>query len=126
MFLSFSGEEMTVNVFGESKASELQIVKLAYFKSFIGCFLIVVIGLCVSYTINTYYPLDERMIGLVQAFSVVPGSATLFGAQTWNIQAWSATSPAEVLNQKLFRCFSAIGLFVAVVAFSLFPPAAPA
>lgn len=42
--------------------------------------------------------------------------------QGWNIQTWCGTPPAEILNIKLFRVFSIIGLLFAVIAFSLHSP----
>lgn len=96
-------------------------IKRAYFNGFVGSIGVVMLGLSISYFLNQYFPLNSITILLIQAFSIVPGSAALFGVQGWNIQTWSGTTPPEILNQKLFRILSIIGLFLAVAAFSLSP-----
>jgi hypothetical protein len=112
---------MTFDILEKKHIDKIQIIKMAYFKGFVGSIVVVMLGLAVSYMLNYYYPLNTTTIGLLQAFSVVPGSAALFGVQGWNIQTWSGTTPPEVLNQNLFRSLSTIGLFLAIVAFSLNP-----
>lgn len=110
---------MTAEVLKNEQIDKVKLVKTAYTKSFIGSFVVVLIGLITSMIINKYSPLTPMTINLLQAFSIVPGSAALFGMQGWNIQTWCGTTPAEILNQKIFRFLSIIGLFFAVVAFSL-------
>jgi hypothetical protein len=110
---------MTSEVLKNEQVDKVKLVKAAYIKSFIGSVVVVLIGLVTSMIINRYFPFTPIIINLLQAFSIVPGSAALFGAQGWNIQTWSGRIPAESLNQKIFRFLSIIGLFFAVVAFSL-------
>jgi hypothetical protein len=93
--------------------------KKAYMTGFFISMFVVLLGLITSSLINRFYPLEDTVINLLQAFSVVPGSAALFGVQGWEIQTWSGRTPAELLNQKLFNRFSLIGLFFPIVAFSL-------
>jgi hypothetical protein len=110
---------MTAEVLNNEQVDKVKLVKTVYTKSFIGSFVVVLIGLITSLIVNKYFPLAPLTINLLQAFSIVPGSAALFGMQGWNIQTWCGTTPAEILNQKIFRFLSIIGLFFAVVAFSL-------
>lgn len=116
---------MTSEVLENDQIDKVELVKNAYIKSFIGSFVVVLIGLVTSMMINLYFPLNHITINLLQAFSIVPGSAALFGMQGWNIQTWDGTTPAEMLNQKIFRLLSIIGLLFAVVAFSLSPYSTP-
>ena len=113
---------MTSEVLEKELIDKIKYVKKAYAKSFVGSIAIVMSGIFISAMINKYYPLTTDSIELLQAFSVVPGSVALFGVQGWNIQTWCGTTPAEILNVKLFRIFSIIGLLFAVVAFSLHSP----
>lgn len=110
---------MTSEFLKNEQVDKVKLVKIAYIKSFIGSALVVLIGLITSMIINRYFPFTPITINLLQAFSIVPGSAALFGMQGWNIQTWCGTTPAEIPNQKIFRFLSIIGLFFAVVAFSL-------
>ncbi len=110
---------MTSEVLEKELTDKVKYVKTAYAKSFVGSFVVVMSGGFISTMVNEYYPLTATTIDLLQAFSVVPGSVALFGVQGWNIQTWCGTTPAEILNIKLFRFFSIIGLLFAVVAFSL-------
>ena len=110
---------MTIAVQEERQINYLTLVKKSYLTGFLGSIGVVLLALLVSLLINKYYPLEESTIILLQAFSVVPGSATLFAVQGWDIQTWGGHSPAEHLNQKLFNRFSLAGLFLPVVAFSL-------
>ncbi|WP_068471486.1 hypothetical protein [Candidatus Protochlamydia phocaeensis] len=110
---------MTSEILKNEQIDQVKLVKTAYIKSIIGSFVVVFVGLITSTIINQYFPLTPITINLLQAFSIVPGSAALFGVQGWNIQTWCGTTPAEILNQKIFRFLSIIGLFFAVVAFSL-------
>lgn len=110
---------MTSEALKNEQVDKVKLVKTAYIKSIIGSFVVVLVGLITSTIINQYFPLTPITINLLQAFSIVPGSAALFGMQGWNIQTWCGTTPAEILNQKIFRFLSIIGLFFAVVAFSL-------
>lgn len=113
---------MTSEVLEKELIDKIKYVKKTYAKSFVGSIAIVMSGIFISTMINKYYPLTTDSIELLQAFSVVPGSVALFGVQGWNIQTWCGTTPAEILNVKLFRVFSIIGLLFAVVAFSLHSP----
>ena len=110
---------MTSEALKNEQVDKVKLVKTAYIKSIIGSFVVVLVGLITSTIINQYFPFTPMTINLLQAFSIVPGSAALFGVQGWNIQTWCGTTPAEMLNQKIFRFLSIIGLFFAVVAFSL-------
>ena len=116
---------MTSQILNIQEIDKIKIVKKEYLKGFIGSFLIVLIGLLTSAILNHYAPLNQTIIGLLQAFSVVPGSAALFGVQDWEIKSWGGKTPAEVLNRKYFKILSTIGLFFAVVAFSLTIDSAP-
>lgn len=102
-----------------TEKDSLQLVRSSYWKGIVGSTCLVGIALCVSYLINRFYPLSDRVIGFLQAFSIVPGAAGLFGVPGWEIQTWGGESAAEQLNQKLFNRFSIAGLFLPVVAFSL-------
>lgn len=110
---------MTYEALKNEQVDKVKLVKTAYIKSIIGSFVVVLVGLITSTIINQYLPLNPKTINLLQAFSIVPGSAALFGMQGWNIQTWCGTTPAEILNQKIFRFLSIIGLFFAVMAFLL-------
>lgn len=101
----------------------LWLVKKAYLLGLLGSIIIVLLGLLTSFLINKYYPFTSGAIGLFQAFSVVPGSASLFGVKDWDIQTWGRKTPAELLNHKLFIRLSLISLFLPIVAFSLEPRA---
>lgn len=95
------------------------LVRKSYWVGFLGSTIIVGCSLLAAFLINRFFPQSELTIRLLQAFSVVPGSAALFGARGWDIQTWGGKTPAEVLNQQLFKYLSAIGLFLPVLAFSL-------
>lgn len=110
---------MTTAVQEEKEVDNVLIVKKSYLAGFFGSIGVVLLGLFTSFLINELYPLEDRTIKLLQAFSIVPGSATLFAVQGWDIQTWGGHSPAELLNQKLFTRFSIAGLFLPVMAFSL-------
>ena len=110
---------MTTVVQEERPINHLLVVKRSYVTGFFGSIGVVLLGLLASTLINEFYPLEELTIRLLQAFSVVPGSATLFAVQGWDIQTWGGHSPAEHLNHKLFTRFSLAGLFLPVMAFSL-------
>jgi len=110
---------MTAAVQEEKQIDQLWVVKKSYWTGFFGSIGVVLLGLLASFLINEFYPFADVTIRLWQAFSVVPGSATLFAVQGWDIQTFGGRSPAEFLNQKLFTCFSLVGLFLPVVAFSL-------
>lgn len=110
---------MTTVVQEERPVNHLMVVKKSYLTGFFGSLGVVLLGLLASSLLNEFYPLEEGAIRLLQAFSVVPGSATLFAVQGWDIQTWGGHSPAEHLNHKLFTRFSLAGLFLPVVAFSL-------
>ena len=97
------------------------LVRKSYWVGFLGSAIIVACSLLAAFMIDRFFPLSELTIRLLQAFSVVPGSAALFGVRGWDIQTWGGKTPAEVLNQQLFKYFSAIGLFLPVLAFSLTP-----
>lgn len=98
------------------------LVRKSYWVGFLGSTIIVACSLLIAFMINHFFPLSEFTIRLLQAFSVVPGSAALFGVRGWDIQTWSGKTSAEILNQKLFTRLSAIGLFLPALAFSLMPP----
>jgi len=97
------------------------LVRKSYWVGFLGSTIIVACSLLAAFIINRFFPLSELTIRLLQAFSVVPGSAALFGVRGWDIQTWGGKTPAEVLNQQLFKYLSAIGLFLPVLTFSLMP-----
>lgn len=97
------------------------LVRKSYWVGFFGSTIIVACSLLVAFMINRFFPLSELTIRLLQAFSVVPGSAALFGVRGWDIQTWGGKTPAGVLNQQLFKYLSAIGLFLPVLTFSLMP-----
>ncbi len=103
---------------GDNRSS---LVRKAYWVGFLGSTIIVACNLLAAFIINRFFPLSELTIRLLQAFSVVPGSAALFGVRGWDIQTWGGKTPAEVLNQQLFKYLSAIGLFLPVLTFSLTP-----
>lgn len=94
-------------------------IKKSYLTGFFISTLVVLLGLMTSSLINRFYPVEDITISLLQAFSVVPGSAAWFGVQGWDIQTWNGHTPSELLNQKLFNRLSLIGLFCPIVAFSL-------
>lgn len=96
------------------------LVRKSYWVGFLGSTIIVACSLLAAFMINRLFPLSELNIRLLQAFSVVPGSAALFGVRGWDIQTWGGKTP-EVLNQQLFKYLSAIGLFLPVLTFSLTP-----
>ena len=110
---------MTTTTQEGKKVDNILLVKNSYVKGFFGSIGIVLLGLFISYLINEFYPFEVTTTKLLQAFSVVPGSATLFAVQGWDIQTWGGHSPAELLNRRLFTGFSIAGLFFPVVAFSL-------
>jgi ABC-type sulfate transport system permease component len=113
---------MTATVNETTKQDDhLKLVKKSYWIGFLGSVIVVVCSLLAAFMINRFFPLNELTIHLMQAFSVVPGSAALFGVRGWDIQTWGGNTPAELLNQKLFTRLSAIGLFLPVMAFSLIP-----
>ncbi len=97
------------------------LVRKSYWVGFLGSTIIVACSLLTAFLINRFSPLSEVAIRLLQAFSVVPGSAALFGVRGWDIQIWGGKTPAEALNQQLFKYLSAIGLFLPVLTFSLIP-----
>ena len=97
------------------------LVRKSYWVGFLGSTIIVACSLLTAFLINRFSPLSEVAIRLLQAFSVVTGSAALFGVRGWDIQIWGGKTPAEALNQQLFKYLSAIGLFLPVLTFSLIP-----
>jgi hypothetical protein len=103
------------------QANPLLLVIKGYLIGFFGSTLAVTLGVLISNNINRFYPLEDQTVRLLQAFSVVPGSTALFGVQGWEIQSFGGKTPAELLNRKLFIIFSAIGLFLPVMSFSLIP-----
>ena len=112
---------MTTAVEGDKDVDRLWLVKKAYLIGLLGSMVVVLLGLLASFLINTFYPIGSCAIGLFQAFSVVPGSASLFGVKDWDIHTWGRKTPAELLNHKLFIRLSLISLFLPIVAFSLEP-----
>ena len=112
---------MTTAVEGDKDIDRLWLVKKAYLMGLLGSMIVVLLGLLASFLINRFYPLGSCAIGLFQAFSVVPGSASLFGVKDWDLHTWGRQTPAELLNHKLFIRLSLISLFLPIVAFSLEP-----
>lgn len=112
---------MTATVNETKQDDRLKLVKKSYWIGFLGSVIVVVCSLLAAFMINRFFSLNELTIHLMQAFSIVPGSAALFGVRGWDIQTWEGNTPAELLNQKLFTGLSAIGLFLPVMAFSLIP-----
>ncbi len=95
------------------------LVKKSYLVGFFGSIAIVILGLFSAYLINQFFSLDDTVIRILQAFSLVPGSAALFEVPGWDLQTWDGGLPAEHLNKKLFIVFSLVGLYLPVVAFSI-------
>lgn len=94
---------MISKVLNNEQVDKVKLVKTAYIKSFIGSVVVVLIGLITSMIINRSFPFTPITINLLQAFSIVSGSAALFGVQGWNIQTWGGTTPTEMMNQKIFQ-----------------------
>lgn len=111
-------EAMSIGINEDKPIDRIWLVKKAYLVGLFGSSAVVVLGLLVAFLINHFYPLSDLAICLLQAFSVVPGSAALFGVGGWDLE-WDGKSAAELLNQKLFIRLSLIGLFLPVMAFSL-------
>lgn len=107
---------MTTLVQEDNQINRLILVKKSYLVGFFGSIIIVLLGLLTSFIINEFYPLGDTTISLLQAFSIVPGSAALFGVPG---ESRREPSAAEHLSRKLFTRFSIAGLFLPVMAFSL-------
>ncbi|HEY5259634.1 MAG TPA: hypothetical protein VIJ46_03225 [Rhabdochlamydiaceae bacterium] len=103
----------------DKQINPMLLVKKSYLVGFVGSIVVVILGLFAAQIINRYLSLDETMIRIFQAFSLVPGSAALFEVPGWDLETWNGGIPAEHLNKRLFICFSLVGLFLPVIAFSL-------
>ena len=107
-------------VFPKGKETNpILLVKKSYLAGFFGSIAVVILGLFTASLINYFFSLGDTAIKVLQAFSLVPGSAALFEVPGWDLETWDGGIPAEHLNKKLFICFSMVGLFLPVVAFSL-------
>ena len=110
---------MSTTLKKDKPINPMLLVKKSYLAGFFGSIVVVILGLFAAQIINRYLSLDETMIRIFQAFSLVPGSAALFEVPGWDLETWDGGLPAEQLNKKLFIVFSLVGLFLPVVAFSL-------
>lgn len=103
----------------DKQVNPMLLVKKSYLAGFFGSIAIVVLGLLTAHLLNRYFSFDNTAIRILQAFSLVPGSAALFEVPGWDLETWDGGIPAEHLNKKLFIVFSLVGLYLPVVAFSL-------
>lgn len=101
--------------------TKIQLVKKSYLKGYAWGVAIALGGGAISGVINLFCPFSLFLIRLFQCLSVIPTAGALFGLCGWEFQTWEGDTPPELLNQKLFRISSALGLLLPIIAFSLEP-----
>lgn len=89
----------------------------SYVKTFTMLFLLAILATLLSYWINANYSLSNNVINYFQIFSLLV-EATALG-QCKNIQTWGRVSPAEKLDERLHRFFTASGIFLIILSLQL-------
>lgn len=93
----------------------------SYLIGFMGSIALTIFAYLLANCINSFHFLKEQTITLFQTISIIPTASALYGQCTWDIQSWNGDTPAEKLNQKLFKVFSTFGFFLGVLSFLLKP-----
>lgn len=101
-----------------SQNEKIKEVGYSYLKCFFGTALLAGLGSVAANYVNVSAPLSGLQIRILQICSLVL-EATSLGQCGYSIQTWRRTSPAEKLNQKLFKVFSSIGFFFIVFSLQL-------
>ncbi len=99
----------------------IQNVIKSYCKAAIISFILICFIHCLAIWINTFHFFSKSFIQGFQSFSIIPIATSVLGQKGWEIQTYGGISPAEKMNQKLFKIISIIGFFLAVFAFHLKP-----
>lgn len=90
----------------------------SYFKWLLATSSFAVIAFFLANYINHLFPLAPLWIRIMQIGSIVLEAAAL-GQCGWDIQTWDGNSPAEILNKRLSKALSLIGLFAILISFQL-------
>ena len=104
-----------------NEASEIRIykIKTSYLKMLLYSVTIVLFGVSISHIFNNYYPLGQIWSVILEYIGYICWGTTLGSIGTslfnWN----SGASPEEILDQRLSKIFSMIGIFVFVMARAL-------
>jgi hypothetical protein len=94
---------------------KVKIVKRSFGLMIVIGIVLTVLAIFSAKLINRFYPLPELVVTIFEYSGYICWSATL-GMRGWDIQTWCGKTPAEVLNQKLARIFSLVGIFLFVMS----------
>lgn len=95
--------------------NSLHKVKVSFIVMFIYGLAVTACAIFSAHFINKFHPLSPFGVSLLEYGGYICWAATL-GMLGGEIQTWSGRSKAEILNQKLAKIFSLVGIFLFVMS----------